>query len=151
MSPGVFTNRANAQTKCLAAPGFERRGRIITSGHQLAAQVENWGISMRDDVLGFSMVRANEHGADGRLRGSLLACSFRDDLPLKLVTYGSPERCHGAGAFCWFHGVVLDCPLATSFCVRAPAPSAEWLAFGPRAGMLAAGVGIRFFVEIALR
>lgn len=129
--PRALANRANAKTKGLAAPCFKRTGRIVIGRNQYTTKIEDRHISARAKALGFATVRANERGADGRLRGSLLACSFRDDLPLKLVTYGSPERCHGAGAFCWFHGVVLDCPLATSFCVRAPAPSAEWLAFRP--------------------
>jgi hypothetical protein len=37
--------------------------------------------------------------ADRSLWKLLLAISVRDDLPPKLVSYGSPERRHSAGAF----------------------------------------------------
>jgi hypothetical protein len=41
---------------------------------------------------------------DRSLRKLLLAINFRNDLPPKLVNYGSPERRHSAGAFKCFHG-----------------------------------------------
>jgi hypothetical protein len=129
--PRTLTNRANAQTECLAAPSLKRTGRAETSRNQFAAQIQNRCTSARAKALSSALVRTNELGANRRLRKSFLAIIFRCDLPPKLVTYGSPERCDRAGAFCWFHGVVLDCPLATSFCVRAPAASAVWLAFRP--------------------
>jgi hypothetical protein len=46
--------------------------------------------------------------ADRSLRKLLLAIIFRDDLPPKLVNYGSPERCHSAGAFVHSHGVIFE-------------------------------------------
>jgi hypothetical protein len=103
----AVTNRANAQTECLAAPSLKRTGRAETNRNQLAAQLENRCISARAKTLGIAAARADKLGANRNLRESLVACSFRDDLPPKLVTYGSLERRHGARAFRFCHAVVL--------------------------------------------
>ena len=103
----ALTNRANAQTECLAAPSLKRAGRAETSRNQLAAQIQNRCMSARAKALSSALVRANELGANRRLRKSFLAIIFCYDLPPKLVTYGSPERCHRAGAFRCSHVVVF--------------------------------------------
>ena len=99
----ALTNRANAQTECLAAPSLKRTGRAETNRNQLAAQLENRCISARAKALGIAAARADKFGANRNLRETLVACSFRDGLRPKLVTYGSPERRHSAGAFKFFH------------------------------------------------
>ena len=60
----TFTNRTNAKTKCFAAPGLKRRGRVNASRNQLATQVEHGGITAGGDAVGFAAVRANELGAN---------------------------------------------------------------------------------------
>ena len=66
--PRALANRANAKTKGLAAPCFKRTGRIVTGRNQYTTKIEDRHISARAKALGFATVRANERGADGRLR-----------------------------------------------------------------------------------
>ena len=96
--PGL-TNRANTKTEGLAAPGLKRTGGVKARSNQLAAHFEDRRISADAKAIGFATARADKLGANRNLRKSLVACNFRDDLPPKLVTYGSPVRPPGAGAF----------------------------------------------------
>jgi hypothetical protein len=83
----ALTNRANAQTEYLAAPSLKRTGRAETGRNQLAAQIQNRCISARAKALSSALVRANERGADRRLRKSLLAINFGNDALPKLVNF----------------------------------------------------------------
>jgi hypothetical protein len=66
--PRALTNRANAQTECLAAPSLKGTGRVETRRNQLTTQLEDRRISARAKALGFATVGANERGGNGRLR-----------------------------------------------------------------------------------
>jgi hypothetical protein len=68
-----LTNRANAETKCFAAPSLKRKGGIKTSREQLATQIEYGSMTARAYALGRAAVRADEHGADRSLQKFLLA------------------------------------------------------------------------------
>jgi hypothetical protein len=74
--PRTLTNRANAQAECLAAPSLKGGGRAETSRNQLAAQLESRCISARADAFGFTAVRCNQRGANGRLRKVLVAINL---------------------------------------------------------------------------
>jgi hypothetical protein len=78
--PRALTNRANTQTKCVAAPSLKARGRVKASRNQFTTQVEHRRISVRAETFGFAAVRANERGANRRLRKCLLAINFRNDV-----------------------------------------------------------------------
>jgi hypothetical protein len=77
--PRALTNRANAQTERLAAPSLKGTDRVEASRNQLAAQIQNRCISARAKALSSALVRANERGANRRLRKSLLAINFGSD------------------------------------------------------------------------
>ena len=54
-----LTNRANAKTKCFAAPSLKRKGRIKTSREQLATQIEYGSMTAHAYALGRTAVRAD--------------------------------------------------------------------------------------------
>jgi hypothetical protein len=83
--PRALTNRAHTQTECLAAPSLKRTDRVEASRNQLAAQIQNRCISARAKALGSAAARADKLGANRKLRKSVVACSFRNDPPPKLV------------------------------------------------------------------
>jgi hypothetical protein len=74
--PRALTNRADAQTECLAAPSLKGRGRIKAGCNQLTTQLEHRCMSVRADALGIAAVRANERGANGCLRKVLVAINL---------------------------------------------------------------------------
>ena len=80
------------------------------------------GASARANAFGRAAVRADDGCADCSLRKLLLAINFRNDLPPKLVRYGSPERRHSAGAFLCSHGVIFE---TANGCGRAAIRSAS--------------------------
>jgi hypothetical protein len=81
----ALANRANAKTKGLAAPSLKGTGRVETRRNQLTTQLEDRRICARAKALGITAARADKLGANRKLRKSLVACSFRDDPPPKLV------------------------------------------------------------------
>ena len=87
------------KTKCFAPPSLKRRGRIKTSRNQLATQVEHGSISVRDDALGFAAVRADELGANRRLRELLLAIIFRKTRRPSWSTTEAPSAASAPGLF----------------------------------------------------
>ena len=82
-----LSNRANAKTKCFAAPSLKRTGGIKTYREQFTTQVEYRCMTAHAYACGRAAVRADEHDANWRLRKCLLAIIFQNDVQTKPVNF----------------------------------------------------------------